>query len=138
MENWLTTGQAIDQLKPGEVAKSSDGNWYITKDVEGGVYFTDESGEALLEQYGDSGWCILTGRFVSMQWRILPKYVKFQDAMRALREGKCKSVTLHHKGKKISFSNVEPIQESLEFHHEDDAWLLTWQDLFEGQWTIEY
>jgi hypothetical protein len=136
MEYPLTTGQMIDQLKVmEEIAEGVDtlGKEYCVIKTEHGMNFCSSEGDT-------KGYTqfILNHNILGAKWRIRPRYIKFGTAMNALREGKCKSVTLHHKGKKISFSSVEPIQESLELHHEDDAWLLTWQDLFEGQWTIEW
>jgi hypothetical protein len=88
MSEWLTTGQMIDRLKIGEVAVSNRCNWYVTKDTSGNLYYTDEKGKTFDKGYGWDGWCVLSSAFVNEQWRILPRYVNFEEAMKALMNRK--------------------------------------------------
>jgi hypothetical protein len=123
MSEWLTTRQMMDKLKVGEVAKSKHFDLYVTKDSGGGFYFTDKTGESFVEEYGHNGWCVLTSTFLSDEWRILPRYVSFEEAMKALKEGK--RVALYINNYKETF------------HLDEELDSLTLRDLIEGKWTIE-
>jgi hypothetical protein len=133
MSEWLTTGEMIDRLKAGEIAECSLGDFvgYVTKISSGAIVCCEENGE-ILEHDNKKVVLTLSSDVLKMQWRILTRYVSFEEAMKALREGK--TVSLHIQNKKQTFSLVECIAESLEL---DENYLLSWEDLFYGKWTIE-
>jgi hypothetical protein len=127
MSEWLTTGQMIDRLKVGEVAESKPMSWRgvivnpkrVIKD--NGVIRFEDSDEILS----------LNAQIMDSQWRILPKYVSFEEAIKAYKEGK--DITYHHNTESkytfkhryfISFNNL--CLDSIGFH-----------ELIEGKWTIE-
>jgi hypothetical protein len=78
MGDYLTTGQMIDQLQEGEIAKSTDGEYEAYWDM-GRLKFRDK--------YGDTQERIIKSN-QERRWRILPKFVSFEEAMRAHKEGK--------------------------------------------------
>lgn len=85
MSEWLTTTQMLDQLKEDEVAETFDvnGNLYATvkKDHIGNFERFDEDGFS-------EGVLRLNKVMFNRYWRILPKYVSIEEAMKALKEGK--------------------------------------------------
>lgn len=86
MPEWLTTGQMIDRLRVGEVAEDKFGKY--TAEFEKGniqIYLVTETfGTIEKRRYGDA----LSRNILGLEWWILPKYVSFEEAMKALREGK--------------------------------------------------
>jgi hypothetical protein len=96
----LTTGQMIDKLEVGEVAEGSFGDFmsYVTK-VKSGCFYqcSDGTGEKF-----DKPFTVFAG-VSNVKWRILPKYVPFSEAMKAVEEGK--NVNCDFKGEKISIQS---------------------------------
>jgi hypothetical protein len=118
MSEWLTTGQMIDRLKVGEVAEARPwdgmpiGKIRVTKTYDGAICFENSNDCLSLNQLN-----------TSLQWRILPRYVSFEEAMKAFKEGK--RVALYISGYKETFRLNEELDS------------LTLRDLIEGKWTIE-
>ncbi|WP_044737131.1 hypothetical protein [Geobacillus kaustophilus] len=79
MSELLTTGQMIDRLKPGEVAESKNRKAYYDSNCQ-----LIEESKATGEKRPFTIWS--GGK--SPIWRILPRYVTFDRAMKALAEGK--------------------------------------------------
>lgn len=127
MNEKLTTGQMIDRLKIGEKADGVYGvyNYVVTKLKSGKIVFLDEDEATIIDTHLDD-------KVLSATWTIRHRFVTFEEAIKALREGK--TVSLYMKDKKQTFSLVECIAESLEL---DENYLITWEDLFEGDWIIE-
>ncbi|MGG3893160.1 hypothetical protein [Geobacillus stearothermophilus] len=79
MSEWLTTGQMIDRLKPGEIAESKNRKAYYDSNCQ------------LIEESKATGekrpFTIYSGN-KSPIWRILPRYVSFEEAVKALMNGK--------------------------------------------------
>jgi hypothetical protein len=75
MSEWLTTGEMIDQLKPGEIAIDDRGN--VVKYIRG----------QLCWENGDLFYVNIDQKVLG-KWRILPRYVSFEEAMKALMNGK--------------------------------------------------
>ncbi|MBT2601401.1 MULTISPECIES: hypothetical protein [unclassified Oceanobacillus] len=123
----LTTGQMIDQLKVGEVARNdNDSNTIFVKRAEtGGIYKCFKDGTTRESAF-------LVSAFVDSKWRILPNYVSFEDAMKALKDGK--TVELHIDGKDDlvvqDYLDPDPIREFCVSN-------CTFKELLEGKWTIE-
>jgi hypothetical protein len=77
MSEWLTTGEMIDQLKDGETAKSTDGK-YKAYWHHGLLKFIDKRGnveERIIKSDQKRKWIIV-------------RYVSFEEAMKALMNGK--------------------------------------------------
>lgn len=88
MSEWLTTGQMIDTLKDGEIAEPQDQPYRRVKRVNiVGLCFVDKNGE-VDEKLGHGGRVVIGELFLGHKWRILPNYVSFEEAMKALKEGK--------------------------------------------------
>ncbi len=79
MSEWLTTGEMIDRLKPGEVAESKNRKAYYDSNCQ----LIEES-----KATGEKRPFIIWAGGKSPIWRILPRYVTFDRAMKALTEGK--------------------------------------------------
>lgn len=85
MSEWMTTGEMIDRLKVGEVAEQKQDGWRVTR--KNGLVFIDKDGD-IDKNKGDKGHMILVnGYVIGSKWRILPKYVSFEEAMKALKDG---------------------------------------------------
>lgn len=112
---WLTTGQMIEKLKVGQVAEShSQGYIRVIKNEDGSITHDDVGGNLVI----GSG-------VADLDWRIVPKYVSFVNAMKAVEEGK--TAVLHgHYGAKTYFN-----QDGLGFKAE-----YLFGDLLNGKWTI--
>jgi hypothetical protein len=89
MSEWLTTGEMIDRLKVGEVAEAVSGmvkGWKVEK-----LPADENFGERIVwrDVLGvDRNVIQLNENVINAKWRILPKYVSFEEAMKALMNGK--------------------------------------------------
>lgn len=125
MSGWLTTGQMIDYLikNPGTRAES-------------------ERGKVVEYSYGDMRLIEVTNGdntvechrlFVTPKWRILPNFISFDEAMKALKEGK--SVRFYVNGREVIWWDLETNQAELYKWFYDEC--LTFNDLLNGKFTIE-
>lgn len=126
MGELLTTGQMIDQLKVGEMAECEHGKWSAKWDGHNLLFNFIENG---------GGRNTLKVSDVTRKWRILPNYVSFEKAMKALKDGR--SAILHNGNFEYKFTPVECIAETLEYYKDAGADFLEWRDLFNSKWTIE-
>jgi hypothetical protein len=126
MSEWLTTGQMIDQLKVGEEAETHPDDIYVrVKRFEDGIYrMYVVGGESTGIVEGDEGALRLNDMYIKLRWRILPRYVSIEEAIKAYRNGK--TVVLHLGDKKFRYSKS--------FVDEDNFGLHTF---IHGKWTIE-
>lgn len=114
----------INNLKVGQVAEASDMEMgSVTKTPNGEIVWTEETRKR-------RQWDIpsLNCAFMNAKWRILPRYTSFEEAMKALKDGK--KVTYHDRSWSTTFNNEMSIEstglESFNF-----------LDLFEGKWSIK-
>lgn len=115
----LTTGEMIDQLKVGEIAQDKNGE-IVRRGNEG---IETSEGKFINCNY----------LFLSQKWHILPKYVSFEEAMQALKEGKRVSFT---------FLNEDDFEETIYIKNYFGAKSslrqeIEWRDLFKPNWVIE-
>lgn len=131
MDKFLSTGEMIDQLKVGGVAESEqmssfDNFIYRVKKVKSGSIMNLDSNLVPTGHYTP-----LQGDIVNLKWRIQPNYVSFEEAMKALKEGK--EVDLHIKGHVDMFINKtlydKPIEELMVSGY-------SFKELIEGKWSI--
>lgn len=82
MTKWLTTGEMIDRLRVGEVAVCESGKLFAEQNShEIEFYLKVESfGTTEKRRYRSA----FDNFVLSKKWRILPKYVSFEEAMKAL------------------------------------------------------
>jgi len=120
MTKLLTTGEMIDTLKVGEVAETY-GGFKVMKHNGGSITWIHD---------GDDPHNYLKINMVALdfKWRILPYYVSFNAAMKALKEGK--PVALH----RYSMPEKTIFRHWYKLETRND---LTFSDLFNGDWTIE-
>jgi len=99
MSEWLTTGQMLDILKEGEIAeyKTKYGNGFVKKIGETIVY-CEIDGEEIMKDEITFKTVVLDKGIVNAKWRIIHKYVSFEEAMKALMNWKI--VWLWKDGKK--------------------------------------
>ncbi|PAV30293.1 hypothetical protein CIL05_07435 [Virgibacillus profundi] len=118
MGDWLTTGQMIDKLKVGERADSVKKftGYNVTKTNRGIVF-------------GDGEPLFMNSVALDIKWKITPVYVTFEEAMKALKEGK----------EKVFFHDGE-----WKAHVVYDEWIensyvsgYTFEQLLTGNWTVE-
>jgi hypothetical protein len=119
MSKLLTTGQMIDRLKPGEVAESKNRKAYYDSNCQ------------LIEESKATGekrpFTIWSGD-KSPIWRIIPRYVSFEEAKEAFKQGK--TICCYIENKKITYS-----PDGVDIYSQVDA--PSWYEIFEGEWTIE-
>jgi hypothetical protein len=125
MSELLTTGQMIDRLKVGEVAEAK----YESESGGFGISYKIERNEFGLKNItnGD-GVVSFDNIFFKAKWHILPNYVSFEEAMRALKEGK--KATLHGED-----GNLKTLFRK--WYRLDTRECITFNMMFEGKWTIE-
>ncbi|UYL94101.1 hypothetical protein PK51_gp54 [Geobacillus phage vB_GthS_PK5.1] len=89
MSEWLTTGEMIDRLKAGEVAECVNENYKVMFKATEGLVYVDDDGKTK-KKLGLDGKFIIANSVLKNQlrWRILPRYVSFEEAMKALTNGK--------------------------------------------------
>jgi hypothetical protein len=116
MSEWLTTGQMLDVLRVGEIAEGST-HWEVRKLDDGSVVELNSGNQFKL----DIG-------FLNESWRIIPKYVSFEDAMKALEAGK-----------KVSFYDHQWQTTFDKYDYLENKQLggYAFKDLFQGTWVIE-
>lgn len=131
MSKLLTTGQLIEKIKVGEIAELEEDK-HIPKKY-GPSYC-----HVFKNQDGDIRWCKkdgslpssspleLHGHVIMWKWRILPNYVSFEEAIKALKNNK--KIIFHTFNTKFVFE-LDSFVEGLE--------CFSWIDLIEGKWTIE-
>lgn len=122
MSEWLTTGQMIDTLKVGEVAESPDRGYEVQR-TERGIVFSDRNP---LE---------INSIAIDCKWRILPKFVSFDDAMKAHEAG---MVVFYHGHIDVVelWDKLLPDQKHIRVSSTDlgEYSLL---GMWKGKWTIE-
>jgi hypothetical protein len=123
MSEWLTFGQLLDKMQVGDIAESEETHqihYYLKRGTDG--FFYEWMGKHVEDvNYFDR--VKLQECHIRCKWRILPRYVSFEEAMKALKEGK--RVALYINSYKETFSLDEELDS------------LTLRDLIEGKWTIE-
>lgn len=129
MNKLLTTGTMIDKLKAGEVAESANGGYTykVTKSSNGGIMCLDKEGKMTGHNMP------LNGDVVNEMWHIPPKYVSFDEAIKALKNGH--TLRCYPEGGDDSY---------IEFNEADTvkdysmSWSgLTWGEVLNAKWTIE-
>jgi pyruvate-formate lyase len=83
----LTTGQMIDQLKVGEVAVGKNGFY------EGYKVKKTDYHEIVPVKKETNNFLVMNTFTSTTKWSILPKYVTFEEAIEAMKEGK--TVRIH-------------------------------------------
>jgi hypothetical protein len=84
MSEWLTTGEMIDRLKVGEIAEAYDENGEKLFRVQR----TSEYHRPFKNLDNWNNELILNEPSLKYKWRIVPRYVSFEEAMKALMNGK--------------------------------------------------
>jgi len=115
MSELLTTGQMIDRLKPGEVAESKNRKAYY-----------DSNCQLIVESKltGEKEPFTIWSGDKSPIWRILPKYVSFEEAMKAYAEGK--TIRSYYNGESKTY-NINDF----------DVLTINVERIRNGKWTIE-
>ncbi|UYL93736.1 hypothetical protein NIIg32_gp54 [Parageobacillus phage vB_PtoS_NIIg3.2] len=121
MSEWLTTWEMFSRLKDGEIAVSDDEKVRVRKFDRNSYYQVDREGNYLCQ-------ITLTTSFVEKKWRILPKYISFEKAKEAFKQGK--TICCHIENKTFTYS-----PDSVDIESQEDA--PSWYEIFEGEWTIE-
>jgi hypothetical protein len=86
MSEWLTTGEMIDRLKVGEVAIPDQKEYLAVKRTKDGFIWVDRNTYEQSKIHRD--YFKINCYTVELKWRILPRYVSFDEAMKALMNGK--------------------------------------------------
>lgn len=129
MNKNITTGQLVDKLKVGETAQcvsSSIEDWYGSH-----VTAKQHSWNWTLKN-GESEEFYLSEAVKECTWRILPKFVHYLDAAKALKDGHTVRCYPEEDENYIEFNEADTV-ESVGY-----SWnLITWGELLGGKWTIE-
>jgi hypothetical protein len=120
--NWLTTGQMIEQISVGDkVERKSDGAILVYCNHYYGLKF-ENSTDTLS----------MTAPSFKEHWRILPKYVSFEEAMKAVVCGRGK-VYWHFDGSKKLLNQITNLRNDFKGFCLEP--MLT--HLIKGKFTIE-
>lgn len=90
MSEWLTFGQLLDNMQVGDIAESEEkegatfGRYYVQR-YDNGFYVWDGKE---VDEKNHFHFMKLEACYFHFKWRILPRYVAFDQAMKALTEGK--------------------------------------------------
>ncbi|WP_337970230.1 hypothetical protein [Virgibacillus salexigens] len=141
MSEWLTTGEMIDKLKIGEVAELK--NTYVKgiEDIAYNAVIRDDEGfkwYRIDRDKKDSECFEINDVVINWEWRILPNYVSFEEAMKALREGK----TVYCHREYVFRFKLDKEEAFLECDRkEGKGWAAVHSDInaidILGNWTIE-
>ncbi|KIL72363.1 hypothetical protein [Bacillus badius] len=127
MSELLTTGEMIDRLQAGEMAEGmiDDCSLCVTKGKDGAIVVCEEDGSPI-----KSGrlYLSLTATPMNLSWRIIPNYVSFDEAMKALQEGKIVNVFIDNNKYHFKAENPFVLEEMSGY---------SFKNLFEAKWTIE-
>ncbi|CDQ39521.1 hypothetical protein [Virgibacillus salexigens] len=126
MNKWLTTGEMIDQLTVREVAISQSGD---EASWEGGELMFEPSTHKIMENNFSRR---MNKVYQNENWKIRPRYVSFEEAMKALREGK--EVRLHYREFDYYVVNKDLMHDMLIKLDIADA---SFNTMLTGKWTIE-
>jgi len=128
MNEWLTTGEMIDELRVGEKAE-------VVK-IEGGVSVNVVGNQVERTEHQivwEDNQSILTVNdfTLSLKWVIVPDYVSFDEAKEALKSGK--TVTCEYgNGKAYSFTESDSIHSVA-----SSLPLMSWGTFLNAKWIIE-
>ena len=125
MSEWLTTGEMIDRLKVGEVAECVNENYKVMFKATEGLVYVDDDGKTK-KKLGLDGKFIIANSVLKNQlrWRILPRYVSFEEAMKAYAEGK--TIRSYYNGESKTY-NINDF----------DVLTINVERIRNGKWTIE-
>lgn len=135
MSEWLTTGEMIDRLKVGEVAECETGEKVKIFPVYNTLEFGTVKNTLLwIDENGQPLGFYLTENNRAVKWRILSKYVSFEEAMNAFKKGK--KVYFHGVGDYTLDEGVELPPKGMNI---SNSLLKEWNpySLYIGKWTIE-
>lgn len=122
MSELLTTGQMIDRLKLKEVAVSECGKYEAIHEI-GSINFVKGDTKEKFAYFHDG--------IKKAKWRIVPKYVTFEEVTKAYNKGK------EVKCEYLSNLTQKPILETFCKGKAEYQGSLTWYLIIEGKWTIE-
>lgn len=124
MSEWLTTGQMVDKLEAGMNAISNCGEMKVEHEDSRLQFYNTRTG---------SEYAYFHAGIQKSKWRILPKYVSFEEAMRAYEKGY--DLIFHDgDGKAFPLNNHEVNMVRLE---KTPIGVFSLKSLYKGKWTIE-
>jgi len=136
MSEWLTTGEMIDRLKVGDVAEHNCANVR--------VYFQD--GKLKRDVSGTVIDFLIHENTPSVKWRILPKYVSFEEAMKAFVNGIKVKVELFEQKEVYEYQLIDGVFHYRNLKRGDDEMYRASEAsgigirgvfIAKGKWTIE-
>jgi hypothetical protein len=116
MKMELTFGQMIDKLQVGQTAERDDKQYQC--------YWNINSRKLTMKSQMGSLDNLVTMTDVESKWTILPQYVTFEEAMKALKEGK----KIRRKNDSAWYTPTTVMEYTL---------ITFCEDFFEGEWEIE-
>ena len=122
MDDLVTTGQLIDTMKIGDIAEA------VVACEELTVIRTEE-GLKCWDDWGKFSPFTLDDDRLSYKWRILPKFVTFEKAYEAGKQGK-----------KVKFLHDDGTLREVDFDiciEDNKLSYYTLKDLIEGKWIVE-
>jgi hypothetical protein len=122
-KEWLTTGQMIDRLKVGEIAESKAWETWVIR-VEHAICECDEKGKPISRLKVDN-------QILDTTWRILPKFVIFEEATQAYKNGK--TITCYYP----SVIDLKECSQSFSLDVTNHAGDLSFHMIVNGKWSID-
>lgn len=125
---WFTTGEMIDSLKVGEVANSDKGV-QAERNQFGAI--------VVIKDGREDGLFLSNPTFIGAKWRILPKYVTFEEAFGAMKGGK--RIICEYNGRKYEYymDGLDVWHTVLESGVVVKQWHELWDQITKGKWAIK-
>jgi hypothetical protein len=137
MSELLTTGQMIDRLKIGEVAIPNQKEYLAVKRIEDGFIWVDRNTHEQSKIHQD--YFRIDRYTVDIKWSIIPKYVTFSEAMKAIEEGK--NVICYFRDEKIKIESSNGKVSSITYKsgacESGGGASIPFAWIHAGKWTIE-
>ena len=122
MGELLTTGEMIDRLKVGEVAEVAN-KPFEQLETKGKTVAYDQQCIKWQDSFQE---LFINSYTTKLMWTIRPKYVSFEEAMKAVSEGK--TAVMHRWGKQKTYFNKDGAGAKVKYE---------FNELLNGKWTIE-
>ena len=121
MSKFITTGEMIDRLKVGEVAETY-GGFKVMKHKGGSITW-------IYDGHDPHNYLKINMVALDFKWRILPKYVSFDEAIKFLKEDK---TLIYH----INNSYCIEVNNYTNLGIFEDSGV-TFKEMILGNWTVK-
>lgn len=130
----LSTGQMIERLNIGDQAeykhqeRTTDHHLIVQKTASGSIVVVYNG----IHENRVGKLLTLSAKVMTYQWRVIPQFFSFEEAMKAHLEGK--TVAYHHSDELVYEFNCDGATDQFKQLYHDSIYL---QELIKGNWSIK-